>query len=111
LSGQCFGQSFCRIRNNASFHYDAKLAVRAAEQIGNKYPAHVSTYSLGHGPLEWYFEMGDLAVDWIVVRDIFKAPENADLRAAIDPILARMLAMQIAFSDFAGHFIREQLKR
>ena len=34
-----------RIRNNASFHYDAKLSVRAAEQIDNKFPEHVSTYS------------------------------------------------------------------
>jgi hypothetical protein len=100
-----------RIRNNASFHYDDKLAVRAAEQIDNKFPGHISTYSLGHDPLDWYFEMGDLALDRIVVRDIFKAPENADLRAAIDPILLTMHTMAIAFSDFAGHFIREQLKR
>jgi hypothetical protein len=45
-----------------------------------------------------------------VVRDIFKAPENVDVRAAIDPILMRMHMMASAFSDFAGHFIRNQLK-
>jgi hypothetical protein len=101
----------CRIRNNASFHYDSKLAVRAVEQIDKKFPAHLSTYSLGHDPLDWYFELGDLASDRIVVRDIFKAPENADVRAAIDPILTRMHMMASAFSDFAGHFIRNQLKR
>jgi hypothetical protein len=100
-----------RIRNNASFHYDAKLSVRAAEQIDNKFPDHVSTYSLGHDPLDWYFQIGDLALDRIVVLDIFKTPENADLRAAIDPILVRMHTMAIALSDFAGHVIRNQLKR
>lgn len=100
-----------RIRNNASFHYDGKLAVRALEKIDERFPSHVSTYSLGHDPLDWYFEMGDLASDRIVVRDIFKAPESADLRAAIDPILVRMHTMAKAFSDFAGHFIRNQLKR
>ena len=55
--------------------------------------------------------VSDATVDRIVVRDIFKAPEHADLRAAIDPILMRMHAMQAAFSDFAGYFIREQLQR
>jgi hypothetical protein len=100
-----------RIRNNASFHYDDKLAVRAVEQIDNKFPKHISTYSLGHDPLDWYFQLGDLVLDRIVVRDIFEAPEHADLRAAIDPILLRMHTMANAFSDFSGHFIRNQLKR
>jgi hypothetical protein len=82
-----------RIRNNASFHYDRKLAARAVEQISHKFPAHVSPYSLGHDALDWYFELGDHALDRIVVRDIFKAPEHVDLRAAIDPILLRMHKM------------------
>jgi hypothetical protein len=104
-------QLLCRIRNNASFHYDRKLAGRALDQIDKKLPGHSSTYSLGHDPLDWYFELGDLASDRIVVRDIFKAPEGADMRAAIDPILMRMHNMASAFSDFAGYFIRNQLKR
>jgi hypothetical protein len=45
------------------------------------------------------------------MRDIFKAPESADLRAAINPILVKMHTMAGAFRDFAGHFIRNQLKR
>jgi hypothetical protein len=100
-----------RIRNNASFHYDRKLTVRAIEQIDKKFPDHVSTYSLGHDPLDWYFELGDLASDRIVVRDIFKAPEDAEVRAAIDPILMRMHTMATAFSDFAAYFIRAQSKK
>ena len=50
-------QMLLRIRNNASFHYDGMLAVRAAEKIDDKFPGHSSTYSLGHDPLDWYFEM------------------------------------------------------
>jgi len=57
------------------------------------------------------FKLGDLASDRIVVGDNFKAPENADVRAAINPILVRMHMMANALSDFAGHFIRNQLKR
>jgi hypothetical protein len=98
-----------RIRNNASFHYDRKLPVRALEQIDAKFPNHRFNYALGDDPLDWHFELGDLVNDRIVVRDIFKAPENADVRAAIDPILLRLHTMGAAFSDFAGHFVRYHL--
>jgi hypothetical protein len=100
-----------RVRNNVGFHYDSKLAVKALGQINQKFPGHRFTYSLGHEPLDWYFELGDLVVDRIVVRDIFKAPEQADVRAAIEPILTRLRTMAVALSDFAGHFVRQKLKR
>jgi len=100
-----------RIRQNVGFHYDAKLAIRALKQIDRKFPGHRFTYSLGHEPLDWYFELGDLVVDRIVVRDIFAAPEGADVRTAIDPILMRTHTMATAFSDFAGYFIRQKLER
>jgi hypothetical protein len=99
------------IRNKASFHYDHQLTVQALEQIDKKFPGHVSTYSLGHDPLDWYFELGDLVSDRIVVRDIFQAPEDADVRATIDPILMRMHTMASAFQDFATYFIRAQSKK
>src|SRR5262245_60197250 len=38
----------CRIRNNAAFHYDRKLAIRYLEQIVEKLPNHPFAYSLGH---------------------------------------------------------------
>jgi hypothetical protein len=57
------------------------------------------------GILSW----GDLVNDRIVVRDIFKAPNDAEVRAAIDPILLRLHAMAAAFSDFAGYFVRYHL--
>jgi len=98
-----------RIRNNASFHYDGKLAVRALEQIDKSFANHRFTYSLGNDPLDWYFELGDLVNDRIVVRGIFKAPNDADVRAAIDPILLRLHRMAAAFSDFAGYFVRHHL--
>jgi hypothetical protein len=100
-----------RIRNKVSFHYDGRLSVQAIEQIDKNFPSHASTYSLGHDPLDWYFELGDFASDRTVVRDIFGAPEGVDLRAAIDPILLRMHKMASTFSDFAGYFIHNQLKR
>jgi hypothetical protein len=69
-----------RIRNKVGFHYDKTLVVKALEQIDTKFPGHCFTYSLGQHPLDWYFELGDLLLDRIVVRDIFEAPEGSDVR-------------------------------
>jgi len=99
-----------RIRNNASFHYDRKLAVRALQQIATKFPYDVSPVSLGHETLDWYFELGDKVVDRMVVRDIFKVDEKVGMRAAIDAVLSRLHVMAAAFSDFAGYFIRHYAK-
>jgi len=101
----------CRIRNNSSFHYSPKLTMRALEKLVEKYPNHISPYSLGQNTLDWYFELGDLINDKIVVRDIFKVPDQDDLRTAIDPILLRLHTMAVAFTDFAGHFIWHCMKK
>jgi hypothetical protein len=86
-----------RIRNNASFHYDAKLTARALKEIDKKFPDHVSSDSLGHDPLDLYYELGDFALDRIVVRHIFEVPEDADLQAvgifAICELAHRSLAI------------------
>jgi hypothetical protein len=100
-----------RIRNNASFHYDGKLAVRMLNQIVKKYPNDVSTCSLGNETLDWYFELGDKIVDKLLVREIMKVPDEADLRKTVDDQLVRFLAMASAFADFAGYFIRTCAKR
>jgi hypothetical protein len=98
------------IRNKTGAHYDPALAAKALQQIDNEFPGHRFTYSLGNDPLDWYFELGDLVVDKIVVREIFQVPEGADVRSNIDPILLRLQKTAFAFSDFAGYFIRHTLK-
>jgi hypothetical protein len=100
-----------QIRNSAGFHYDRKRAINALKQIDRKFPDLHFAYTLGHAPLDWYFELGDAVSDRIVVRDIFGAAEGQDVRASIDPILMRLHTMAMAFNDFAGHFIRQKLKR
>ena len=61
-----------RIRNNASFHYDGKLAIRYLEEIVREQPDHVSLYTLGTETLDWHFELSDLILDMIVTKGIFK---------------------------------------
>jgi hypothetical protein len=107
-----------RIRNKSSFHYDPKLTVRALEKLVEKYPDHRFPYSLGQDILDWYFELGDLINDKIVVRYIFEVPDEvpdqANVRTVqteIDSILHRLHTMAVAFTDFAGHFIWHCMKK
>jgi hypothetical protein len=95
-----------RLRNNAAFHYDRKLTMRALRQIIEKYPNDTSSVSLGSHTLDWYFELGDKVLDRLVVRQVFNVPEDEEMRAAINAVLDRLHAMAFAFADFAGYFIR-----
>lgn len=98
-----------RIRNNASFHYDGKLAVKYVTAIADQFPGHSTLYSLGTEQLDWYFNIADLIVDKIVVRDIFKIAATGDVRKEVDAILDRFHLMSWAFTDFAAYFIRHYL--
>jgi hypothetical protein len=100
----------CRIRNNASFHYDGKLAVRTLKQIVGKSPNDVSTCSHGNETLDWYFELGDRVLDYCLLRDIIQVDENADIRSAIDDVHVRLHVIAISFSDFAARFISYHTK-
>jgi hypothetical protein len=66
----------------------------------------------------WYFELGDLINDKIVVRYIFEVPDEVldqanvrTVRTEIDSILHRLHTMAVAFTDFAGHFIWHCMKK
>jgi hypothetical protein len=100
-----------RIRHNTGFHYSDKLSQKYLTQIDKEFPNHCFTYTLANDFLDWYFELGDLISDKIVVRDIFKAPANTNVRGAIDLVLTRLQKMAIAFGYFAGHFIGHKLIR
>jgi hypothetical protein len=41
-----------------------------------------------------------------VIREVFRIPENADLKKAAIEVLDRLRKMGTAFTDFAGYFIR-----
>jgi hypothetical protein len=100
-----------KLRNVAAFHYEAKLSVRRLKKIVDESPSHSMTYSLGLGTLDWYFELGDLIVDEIVIRDVFQIPDSADLAQAAIEVLDRLLIIALALMDFAGYFIRSHCAR
>jgi hypothetical protein len=96
------------IRNSVTFHYDAKRSARAVAEIAEKFPEDRSAFTLGHEPLDWYFELADKVQEKMVVRYIFKVPEGAEIVKESDAIGNQVFDMAEAFADFAGYFIWER---
>ena len=96
-----------RIRNNLTFHYDPKTINRALQSLVAKHPDARGTLSLGHNPLDWWFEPGDMVIDRAGVREIFKVPEGADVREETDKIIMRLHDITQTFGAFAAGLIWE----
>jgi hypothetical protein len=95
-----------KMRNVVAFHYDPKLAMRRLRKVVESSPGHCMLYSLGSETLDWYFELGDLIADEIVIREVFGIPEGTDIKTAAIAVLDRLHKIGTAFTDFAGYFIR-----
>jgi hypothetical protein len=100
-----------KMRNVIAFHYNAKLPLRRLKKLVEKFPGHVTSYSLGSETLDWYFDLGDLIADEIVVREVFGIPDDADIKEVTLKVLNRQHDMATAFTDFAGFFIRSCVKQ
>jgi hypothetical protein len=66
--------------------------------------------TLGHDPLDWYFELADRVHEKVVVRYIFEVPKGADIGKESDVIAGRIFDMAEALGEFAGYFVWEQTK-
>jgi hypothetical protein len=96
-----------KMRNVAAFHYDKKLSMRRMKRMAETFPGHCTSYSLGSDTLDWYFELGDLVLDEVVIREVFEIPEDANIKQAALDVLNRLHVIGVAFTDFAGYFIRD----
>jgi hypothetical protein len=101
-------QKLLRLRNNAGFHYDTKLAERAVKEIAAEFPEDSSPMTLGEDPLDWHFVLGDKVQDKIVVRYIFEVPKDKDITKESDAIAGRVFDMAEKLAEFAGYFIWER---
>ena len=100
-----------KMRNVAAFHYDKKLSMKRLKRMVEIAPEHSSSYSLGGDTLDWYFELGDIVFDEVVVREVFEIPEEANVKEAVFEALDRLHVMGVAFTDFAGYFIRDYCRK
>jgi hypothetical protein len=100
-----------KMRNVVAFHYDPKLAIRRLKRLVEKYPDHRFGYSMGNETLDWYYDLGDLIADSILIRDIFEIKEDQDIASGALEVLKRLHVIGEAFTNFAGYFIRECCKK
>jgi len=100
-----------KMRNVVAFHYDSKLAMRRLKTLVEKHPDHRFGYSMGNETLDWYYDLGDLIADGILIRDVFEIKEDQDIAAGALEVLKRLHVIGEAFTNFAGYFIRECCKK
>jgi hypothetical protein len=96
-----------KMRNVVAFHYDPKLAMRRLKSLVAKYPDHRFAYSMGTETLDWYFELGDMIADDILIREVFEIDESQDIAEAAMEVLKRLHVIADAFTKFAPYFSRE----
>lgn len=97
-----------QIRNNLTFHYsDTK-----GKQIGNALKGRAkrsggqwSSITRASSSHRWHWKVADDLVDSIVLREIWKIEEGANLRAETDLILEEIAQIVRLFLDFSGEFI------
>lgn len=99
------------LRNNVAFHYTSKLPMRRLKRLVDLQPDHLFAYSMGNDTLDWYFELGDLIIDEVVIRDVFKIDEKENIATAAIKVLDRLHVIGDAFTRFAAYFVRECCKK
>jgi hypothetical protein len=98
------------LRNNACFHYTEKWSVKAVEEIAIENAEDLSIFSQGDTLLDWYFELGDMVAQRIVVHYIFKVEQAEDIEKESDAIANRIFDTAEEIALFAGGFIQEHTK-
>ena len=98
---------------NLEFHYDesGKLIAKALKDRVAKHCTSPSSVTRGSTAHLWHFELADEILDRIVVREIWKIPEPADLRTEADKTAMWIYDILLAFIDFCGEFIWKYVGR
>ena len=66
---------------------------------------------MGTDTLDWYFDLGDLIADEVLIRDVFEIDEKEDIAKAALEVLKRLHVIGDAYAKFAPYFIRECCKK
>ena len=95
-------------RNKAAFHYDRFLPIENLNKIKEELPDHPFAYCMGRDGLDWHYELGDMVMGRMLIRDVFKQdyPKSEERQKKVEEIAVRQQEIARAFTDFAGHFIR-----
>lgn len=107
-----FEQFVGRLRNNVTFHYDesGELVKRAMERRAKNAEGNFTSITRGTEPYSWRFKAADDVVDSIVCREIWKIPDDADLRTEADTAADYGHAIFLDFADFASEFVTKYVR-
>jgi hypothetical protein len=100
-----------RLRNNLSFHYNGKLAIRGLERVVAARPEDLSAMSFGDDILDWHFQLADKVMNSIFARDVMGLGQDADVVKESNEIMHRLFDLHEALADFSMHFIRHYFKK
>jgi hypothetical protein len=95
------------LRSGLGFHYLDKPVREAIASQATKAGDIQLSISVGHDPLEWFYEPGDRIIDSALVRGIFRIPEGADVQKEVDRLIHDIQAVGDDLAAFGGYFILE----
>jgi hypothetical protein len=100
------------IRSRMTFHYDLQLPKQTTQEIADAEPDRPWSYSMGHEPLDWHFELGDAIIDRMIIRRGLglNFPRSSRRTSRTAQIAGRLQEISRKFTSFAGHFVRRHSK-
>jgi hypothetical protein len=101
-----------KMRNIAAFHYNAKLPLRALDEIERVAPDYFWSYSMGDKALDWRFELGEEVMSWMVIREVYglSDPRGPERAAKLEKMASEQQEIAREFTAFAAHFVRHYSK-
>ena len=104
---QRFESLFAQVRGNLTFHYDehGKEVRQAIKNRSASQQTRITSITRGNSAYFWHFKAADDIVDDIVVRRIFKIPQNSDVPDQVDKVMMEFHQVFLWFVDFSGEFI------
>jgi len=96
-----------RIRHTITFHYYGcgKPIRKAIASRAARPEARQTSITRGSSAHRWRFSVADDVIDSIVVRDIWSAPFDSDVRKEVDEIAMAVHSIELKFLDFCGEYI------
>lgn len=101
-----FNQLVERVRSNVTFHYQCdKLILKAIRSLASAPEHRFSSISRGDTVSQWHFQVADVVLDSIVVRELWKVPMVKSSSEGADEAAWKAHLIFLSFMDFSGEFI------
>jgi hypothetical protein len=106
-----FGASVARMRNTIAFHYDPEQVRKALVHVANEPSQPLAKITLGTDFYLFRFNLADVLMDSIVVRQIMRIPVGGDIRAEAKRFESFVNGKCIDFLTFVNVFATTYVRR